>query len=219
MRDMRATPRHAPVHHGPLALPEHHFVQVWLLVAAFAVLALAVLHRRGLLELMFALDRSHVTQAVAALVLAGSAHALWHLLACSRRIERATALLHDARHVPADDGLVDAWHALGQPEDSVVDGGDLVDGDLVGRDRLIRRHRAVSPHTFGVLGDHLVGTGFDTEVEISMPTSCGSIPAESSAARPARPAACSKVTSSGHQRRASIPARPSRVPALTPVRS
>jgi len=117
---MRTAPRHAPASHDPLALPEHHFAQVWLLVAAFAVLALAVLHQRGLLALMFALDRSHVTQAIAALVLAGSAHALWHLLACSRRIERATALLHDAPHVPADDGFVDAWRALGQRTDTSV---------------------------------------------------------------------------------------------------
>jgi hypothetical protein len=58
-----------------------------------------------------------------------------------------------------------------------------------------------------------------TEVEIRMPICDGSMPAFSMAARPAMAAASANETSSSHQRRSSMPARPDSRPGRNPLRS
>ena len=112
----------------PLDVPVHHFAQSWLLIAAFAALVLAVLHERGLLSLLFALDRSHVTRVIAGLVLFGSAHAIWHLVIYSRRIETAAATLDERAHEHDADPFVDAWYdasfqasTAADPRDDLLD--------------------------------------------------------------------------------------------------
>ena len=99
----------------PLALPEHHFPQLWLLFASLASLGLAVLVERNLVGPVFALDRSHVTALIAALVLAASVHACWHVVLYSRRIEAARHAL-GRRERAAGEALVSAWVRAALPE-------------------------------------------------------------------------------------------------------
>jgi len=119
-----ARPVRARPERDPLALPPHHFAQTWLLIVAFALLALAVLQQRGLLGLLFTLDRSHVTGVIAALVAFGTAHALWHLLIDSRRIEVASAALEGRIDGPASDPFVAAWQSAAAPGASAAQGHD-----------------------------------------------------------------------------------------------
>ena len=105
----------------PLAVPEHHFPQLWLLFASLASLGLAVLFERNLIGPVFALDRSHVTALIAALVLAGSVHACWHVVLYSRRIEAARHAL-GRRERASGEALVDAWVHAAAP-DGADDGG------------------------------------------------------------------------------------------------
>ena len=131
----------APEPRDPLAVPEHHFPQLWLLFASLATLGLAVLLERDLIAPVFALDRSHVTALIAALVLAGSVHACWHVVLYSRRIEAARHAL-GRRERAAEEALVSAWvHAA-------VPGGAPGDG---AREELLERYadRLRSPVDLG----------------------------------------------------------------------
>lgn len=103
----------------PLALPPHLFALIWLLLAGLTVFALAVVHDLGLLQLVFAFDRSNVTMVIAGLVLLGSCHALWHVLLLSGRIEQASACLSASNATVTSttnnptDGFIQAWlHAV-----------------------------------------------------------------------------------------------------------
>jgi len=122
----------------PFAVPPHHFPQIWLLFVTLAALGLAVLHGERLLGPVFALDRSHLTALIGALVVAGSVHAVWHVVRFSRRIEIARAAL-DGRHpssAPIDDtdtAFVAAWIRDVEPvRRSTPTGATAVPGDASG---------------------------------------------------------------------------------------
>lgn len=127
--------------HDPLAVPEHHFPQLWLLFASLALLGLAVLVDLNLIAPVFALDRSHVTALIAALVLVGSVHACWHVVLYSRRIEAARHALGQ-RERTAEEALVSAWVHAAPPAGSPH-------GD--GREELLERYadRLRSPVDLG----------------------------------------------------------------------
>jgi len=101
----------------PFATPAHHFPQIWLLFASLVFLGFGILYDLELLQPVFALDRSHVTALIAALVLTGSLHAVWHISLYSRRIEAARKALSNARLATqqgailtaSDDPYIAAW--------------------------------------------------------------------------------------------------------------
>ena len=109
----RRPPRGAAAGLDPFRVPTHHFAQLWLLFVSLAAFALAVLDAEALLVPVFALDRSHVTALIAALVLAGTVHAAWHVLRYSRRIEAARTALEGTSALDgerdADVAFVAAW--------------------------------------------------------------------------------------------------------------
>jgi len=129
LRRAPARPRSDAAALDPFAVPTHHFPQLWLLCASFALLGLAVLTERDLLQPVFALDRSRVTALIAALVLAGSAHALWHLTRCSRRIEAARRAMNEPLGTPRARSSEEPLEK-GEPERaSVEDGHEIEDGE------------------------------------------------------------------------------------------
>lgn len=95
---------------GPLDVPPHHHALVWLGCASFTALGFGIAADLDLLGPVFDLDRSRVTWLVAALTAAGSVHALWHTLACSRRVEALRAAL------PGTDGAGSGRGGTGEAE-------------------------------------------------------------------------------------------------------
>ena len=88
--------RRASADDDPLDCPAHLHALAWLILVAFGALGLAIADDLGLLGLLFGLDESRVTWMIATLVGAGTVHAAWHLVGCSRRIEAARAALEDS---------------------------------------------------------------------------------------------------------------------------
>lgn len=103
----------------------HHYPQLWFMIVSFASFGAYVAWDLNYLTIVFALDRSHISEIIAMLVLLSSAHAAWHIFVFSRRIEMARHCLgtiDDSPPAPHDDGFIALFVRELEIDDAAVEG-------------------------------------------------------------------------------------------------